>query len=80
MKKAALILATVATFAAVATAPAEARVLRVRPNLAIAATAAAVAADLAANAYLANAGYGYYGPVYGGPVYYGGWHRGWHYW
>jgi hypothetical protein len=67
---------TIATIAAVASAPAEARGVRVRGGAAI---AAATAAAIAADAYY-NGGYGYYygGPVayYGGPGYYG--YRGWH--
>jgi len=54
MKKLVLTIATVATLAAVASAPAEARGVRVRAGVA-AATAAAIAAD----AYF-NGGYGYY--------------------
>ena len=79
MKKAALIVAAVATLAAtVVTGPAEARRLH-RHGGAIAAvtaaTAAAVAAGVAADAYGYGPGYGYYGPApvyYGAPVYLGG--------
>jgi uncharacterized membrane protein len=71
MKKTALILATVATLAAAAIAPAEARGLHRGAGLA----AAAIAATVAAEAYGYGPGYGYYyGPaavVYGAPVYYG---------
>ena len=77
MKKAALILATFATLAAVATAPAEARGLHHRGAGLATAAAVAVAATVAAEAYGYGPGYGtYYGAaplVYGAPVYYGGW-------
>jgi hypothetical protein len=74
MKKLVLTIVTAATLAAVGSAPAEARGVRVRAGVA-AATAAAIAAD----AYF-NGGYGYYygSPAYyGGPVYYG--YPGWRY-
>jgi hypothetical protein len=68
---------TLATLAAVATAPAEARGVRVRTG--VAAVTAATAAAIAADAYF-NGGYGYYygvAPVvYGAQVYVGG-YRGW---
>jgi hypothetical protein len=75
MKKLALTIATIATLAAVATAPAEARGVRVRTDVA-AATAAAIAADVYFNGY----GHYYYGdtPVYYGSPVYGG-YRGWRY-
>lgn len=65
MKKVALMLATVATLAAAATAPAEARGLRGGAALLGAAIATAVVVD--------SIGYGY-GPSYydDGPVYFGG--------
>jgi hypothetical protein len=80
MKKAALILATVATLAAAASAPAEARGLRGGAAIAAAAVAAAVVADSYGYGYGPGYGSYYYGaaPVYyGGPVYYRGYHRGW---
>ena len=75
MKKAALLLTTVATLAAAVSAPAEARGFRHRG--AGLATVAAVAATVAAEAYGYGPGYGYYGApgYYGGPVYQGGWRR-----
>jgi hypothetical protein len=81
MKKFAVLLATVATLAAVASAPAEARVRRgVNPVVASSLLAGAVVAAAAANEYGYGRGY-YYGPsYYDGPVYVGGWHRGWHRW
>ena len=75
MKKTALIVATVAAFAATAaTAPAQARGFGL---------GAGVAADTYGYGY--GPRYGYYGrPVYygyGAPVYYGGWYHGYrHYW
>jgi hypothetical protein len=85
MKKTALIVATVAAFAATAaTAPAQARGFGFGAGVAV---AAAVAAGVAADTYGYGYGprYGYYGrPVYygyGAPVYYGGWYHGYrHYW
>ena len=77
MKKLALTVATIATLAAVATAPAEARGVRVRTDVAVAtAAAAAIAADVYFNGY----GRSYYGdtPVYYGAPVYGG-YRGWRY-
>ncbi len=75
MKKAALILATVAMLGAVATAPAEARGLHHRGVGLSTAAAVAVAATVAAETYGYGPGYGYYygaAPVvYGAPVYYG---------
>jgi hypothetical protein len=81
MKKTAMLIATVATLAAVASAPAEARGHRARVGVGagVAIAAAAVAATVAADAYGYGPGY-YYGPApvyYGGPVYYGVHHRGW---
>ena len=77
MKKAALLLATVATLAAAVSAPAEARGFRHRGAGLATVAAVAVAATVAAKAYGYGPGYGYYGaPVYyGGPVYHGGWRR-----
>jgi hypothetical protein len=77
MKKAALLLATVATLAAAVSAPAEARGLRHRGAGLATAAAVAVAATVAAEAYGYGPGYGYYGApgYYGSPVYYGGWRR-----
>ncbi len=92
MKRAAFILATVATLgvtAVAAPAPAEARG-GFGPGLAGGLIAGALIGGLASNAYGYGPGYGYgyarrvYRPAYayyGGPRYYGGWHRGWrHHW
>jgi hypothetical protein len=79
MKKIAILLATVATLAAVASAPAEARVRRgINPVVASSVLAGAVVAAAAADQYGYGRGY-YYGPrYYDGPVVYtGGWRRGW---
>ena len=74
MKKIAILLATVATLAAVVSAPAEARGRRIHNPGATTAglVAGAVVAATIANEYGYGPGYYGYGPrVYGGPVYYG---------
>ncbi len=81
MKKFAVLLATAATLAAIASAPAEARVRRgVNPVVAGGLITAGVVAAAAAAEYGYGPGY-YYGPntYYDGPAY-GGWHRGWNRW
>lgn len=79
MKKIAMLLATVATFAALS-APADAKPRRVHaPVVAGAVLAGAALAAVAAHEahYYGGPGY-YYGPhYYGGPVYVGGYRRGW---
>jgi hypothetical protein len=76
MNKIILTIATAATLAAVASAPAEARTLRVRPTAgAVAVTAATLAAaTIAADAYLYGSSGYYVAPApfaYGAPVYLG---------
>ena len=76
MKKAALILATVATLAAVATEPAEARGRRGGAALAVAAVATALVVDSIGYGY--GPDYHYGSPVhFGGPRHFRGHHRHW---